>query len=53
LASGASEWAPGRGDRATEQFDIADQRSAGEIAELIRGLGYEPIWKDWDGALSE
>ena len=53
LASGASEWAPGRGDRATEQFDIADQRSAGEIAELIRGLGYEPIWKDWDGALNE
>ena len=47
---GASEWAapPGRRDGATGQFDIADERSADEVAELIRRLGYEPVWKDWD-----
>ena len=45
LASGASEWA-------TRQFDIADQRSPREVAETIRQLGYEPVWKDWDAALT-
>ena len=37
---------------ATEQFHIADARSPQEVAEAIRGLGYEPVWKDWDAALS-
>ena len=36
---------------ATGQFQIADERSAEEVAERIRRLGYEPVWKDWDGAL--
>ncbi|MCP5516030.1 MAG: 2-iminoacetate synthase ThiH [Verrucomicrobiales bacterium] len=51
---GASEWAAGESERraATEQFNIADDRSAAEVAERIRRLGYEPVWKDWDGALS-
>ncbi len=50
---GASEWAAvgGRG-KATEQFNIADNRSPEEVAERIRGLGYEPVWKDWDAALA-
>jgi len=38
--------------RATEQFNIADERSAGEVADHIRRLGYEPVWKDWDAALT-
>src|SRR4029453_19420169 len=33
---------------ATEQFKIADLRSPREIADLVRRLGYEPVWKDWD-----
>ena len=45
LAPGASEWA-------TRQFDIADERSPEEVAETIRQLGYEPVWKDWDAALT-
>jgi 2-iminoacetate synthase len=49
LAAGASEWA-GRRD-ATRQFDIADDRSPEEVAEVISRLGYEPVWKDWDAAL--
>jgi 2-iminoacetate synthase len=51
---GASEWAatPNGHRHATGQFDIADQRSPQEVAERIRRLGYEPVWKDWDAALS-
>ncbi|HXB59808.1 MAG TPA: hypothetical protein VNU95_09595, partial [Candidatus Acidoferrales bacterium] len=53
LAAGASEWAPnGHATNATGQFQIADERSAEEMAELIRKLGYEPVWKDWDAALT-
>jgi 2-iminoacetate synthase len=49
---GASEWAAaGEQARATGQFDIADERSASEVADTIRRLGYEPVWKDWDAAL--
>jgi 2-iminoacetate synthase len=51
---GASEWAAanGNGLHATEQFNIADDRSPAEVAEHIRRLGYEPVWKDWDAALT-
>jgi len=56
LASGSSEWAPAaNGDtalNATEQFQIADHRSPAEVAALLRRLGYEPVWKDWDAALT-
>jgi 2-iminoacetate synthase len=51
LAAGSSEWAPAAPDRATNatgQFDIADDRSPAEIQDLIRRLGYEPVWKDWE-----
>jgi len=53
LASGSSEWAPteGHATNATGQFNIADERSSHEVADVIRRLGYEPVWKDWDAAL--
>lgn len=35
-----------------EQFEISDDRSVDEIANLIRKAGYEPVWKDWDLAFS-
>ncbi len=41
---------PTRG--ATAQFDIADVRSPAEVAAAVQRLGYEPVWKDWDSALS-
>jgi 2-iminoacetate synthase len=47
-AAGSSEWAAG----ATGQFEIADERSSGEVAALLQRLGYEPVWKDWDAALT-
>ena len=51
---GADEWAAGniRAANATSQFQIADERSPGEVADLIRQLGYEPVWKDWDAAFA-
>lgn len=54
LAAGSSEWATieQKATNATGQFEIADERSAEEMAELIRRLGYEPVWKDWDAALT-
>lgn len=48
LAENASEW----GGNATGQFDIADDRSPADVAGLISRLGYEPVWKDWDTALT-
>jgi 2-iminoacetate synthase len=29
-----------------------DERPPGEAAERIRKPGYEPVWKDWDAALT-
>jgi 2-iminoacetate synthase len=51
---GASEWASvaTQHQHATGQFQIADERSAEQVAELVRRLGYEPVWKDWDAALT-
>ena len=43
--------APGA-TNATEQFEIADDRSPDEVASRVRQLGYEPVWKDWDAALT-
>ncbi|MDB6026205.1 MAG: thiH [Verrucomicrobiales bacterium] len=50
---GASEFATigTAATNATGQFNIADDRSPEEIATIIRRLGYEPVWKDWDEAL--
>jgi 2-iminoacetate synthase len=53
LAAGSSEWASAPGaTNATGQFQIADDRSPGQVAALVRQLGYEPVWKDWDAALT-
>jgi 2-iminoacetate synthase len=53
LELGSSDWAAaGEAARATGQFEIADERSPGEVADTLRRLGYEPVWKDWDAALT-
>ena len=49
---GSSTASPHPLTNATGQFDIADERSPQEVADLIRRLGYEPVWKDWDAALT-
>ncbi len=35
---------------AEEQFAVADERSPEAVAAMIRQMGYEPVWKDWDTA---
>ncbi|MBI4663025.1 MAG: 2-iminoacetate synthase ThiH [Verrucomicrobia bacterium] len=54
LAANSSEWAAAQGSAlgATGQFDISDARSPEAVAEKVRRLGYEPVWKDWDAALT-
>jgi 2-iminoacetate synthase len=37
-----------RGESATEQFAVSDERSAAEMAAVLRRLGFDPVWKDWD-----
>lgn len=32
---------------AEPQFEISDDRSPAEVAAALVGLGYEPVWKDW------
>ncbi len=47
----APEFQDGEDALATGQFDISDDRSPAEIASVLRGRGFEPVWKDWDQAL--
>lgn len=35
-------------ENALEQFQISDERSPKEIAEMISANGYVPVWKDWE-----
>ena len=35
---------------ATEQFEINDNRSPAQVADMIKRQGFEPVWKDWDAA---
>jgi 2-iminoacetate synthase len=39
-----------QGNAAEAQFEIADERSPEIVADVIRQMGYEPVWKDWDEA---
>jgi len=38
-------------EKATEQFQIHDTRSAREVATMLRQQDMDPVWKDWDPAL--
>ena len=35
---------------AEPQFEVADVRSPGEVAAMLRAAGYDPVWKDTLGA---
>ncbi len=37
-------------EEGTQQFTIDDDRSPAEMAEVLRGFGYDPVWKDWDAS---
>jgi len=38
-------------DEALEQFEVSDERSPAQVAEMIRSQGFDPVWKDWDTVL--
>lgn len=40
-------------DQAEGQFGIADRRSPEEVAGVLRGMGLDPVWKDWDVSILE
>ncbi len=40
-------------EEALEQFEISDERSPENIAEMIHKQGYEAVWKDWDHSLQK
>lgn len=48
----APEFNDGEDQLATGQFEISDERSPVEIANVLRRRGLEPVWKDWDQALT-
>ncbi|MCC5921943.1 MAG: 2-iminoacetate synthase ThiH [Cyclobacteriaceae bacterium] len=52
--SAGSKTNPGgyaQGEASLEQFEISDERSVGEICEILTQNQYVPLWKDWDTAL--
>ncbi len=48
----APDYQDGEDQTATGQFEISDERSAAEIANVLRGRGLEPVWKDWDQVMA-
>jgi 2-iminoacetate synthase len=48
----APDFQDGEDQVATGQFEISDERSPAEIAQVLRRRGLEPVWKDWDQALT-
>jgi 2-iminoacetate synthase len=47
------EVSPAESPFAASQFEISDSRSPEEIAAVLRRNGIEPVWKDWDVALTQ
>ncbi len=38
--------------RALEQFSTSDERSPSQVIKMLERKGLEPVWKNWDSALS-
>ena len=39
-----------RGHTSPSQFEVDDTRNSHVVAEMLKGQGLEPVWKDWDRA---
>jgi 2-iminoacetate synthase len=57
MMSAGSSTRPGgyttSGDDVLEQFELEDHRTLGEVAEVVRAAGYDPVWKDFDRAFDD
>ncbi|MEX2557395.1 MAG: 2-iminoacetate synthase ThiH [Actinomycetota bacterium] len=38
-------------DAAEGQFEVNDTRTPRQVAAALSGIGYDVVWKDWDGVL--
>lgn len=48
MSGGVSTEVGGRKEaNGTAQFEIADERSVAQMAEMLYGRGYQPVYKDW------
>ncbi|MDD4956879.1 MAG: 2-iminoacetate synthase ThiH [Candidatus Omnitrophica bacterium] len=45
--TGVGERIYGPGKASSRQFEIYDVRGVGEMMEMLRGKGYQPVLKDW------
>lgn len=55
MMSAGSRTEPGgysKPGEAEGQFEVSDPRSPAEVAAKLESLGLDPVWKDWDPALS-
>ncbi len=55
LSAGSSTQPGGyaqQAEKALEQFEISDQRSPAQVAQVVKAQGYEVVWKDWDHSLT-
>jgi 2-iminoacetate synthase len=53
--SAGSRTEPGgysRPEEAEKQFETEDRRTPEEVSRAIRARGLDPVWKDWEAALS-
>lgn len=50
MSAGSSTEPGGYGDpgAAGKQFELEDLRAPGEVAQRLRDLGYDPVYKDWE-----
>lgn len=46
--TGVGEYSLKEHAEATVQFEVTDDRSVDEVAEMIRESGYQPVFKDWE-----
>lgn len=46
--TGVGEYSLKSHEAATVQFEVTDNRSVDEVAEMIRASGYQPVFKDWE-----
>ena len=37
-------------EKSTEQFEVHDRRRPAEVGSMLRGRGFDLVWKDWDRA---
>ncbi|MBV8082756.1 MAG: 2-iminoacetate synthase ThiH [Candidatus Eremiobacteraeota bacterium] len=54
MSAGSSTEPGGYGEpgSAGEQFELEDHRSPREVAQRLRELGFDPVFKDWDQSIA-